>query len=344
MRSVAHIGMQQMHVSRLKRVLYPLAQLLTICCVLVQGVTKQVVLSSRTTQAVGGKPKCVQQLLRQGHHHQRHSFLTTAAASANGSSAKSSPARGKLIANFLATQLVWLTIMLVFKSSNGHSCRCDSSQSLYMGHQDAVSITASALCIACSSRSTDTDASFPRCSYDGDCPLCMREVNMLRKRDAQQNKIRFIDIADEAYKPAENADISYEQVRHRLGWRCHATPPPQAVAALGQFAGRQNHMLPCLCRPWVPSMGCSQTARSSPMSRSSGACTKLWDWAGSMHPPSWGRWAKLLTRESAIAGALCGRCMFANVNTPGRIQHLRLHALQSIWLLGQVPHADDRPP
>ena len=48
--------------------------------------------------------------------------------------------------------------------------------------------------------------------YDGDCPLCMREVNMLRKRDKDQNKIGFVDISAQDYSPEANAGISYEQV------------------------------------------------------------------------------------------------------------------------------------
>ena len=50
--------------------------------------------------------------------------------------------------------------------------------------------------------------------YDGDCPLCMREVNMLRKRDAQQNKICFVDISSDNFRPEENNNISYEQVSY----------------------------------------------------------------------------------------------------------------------------------
>ena len=48
--------------------------------------------------------------------------------------------------------------------------------------------------------------------YDGDCPLCMREVNMLRKRDKDQNKIGFVDISSPGYSAKDNAGISYEQV------------------------------------------------------------------------------------------------------------------------------------
>ncbi|CAL5219281.1 g1083 [Coccomyxa viridis] len=47
--------------------------------------------------------------------------------------------------------------------------------------------------------------------YDGGCPLCMREVNMLRRRDEGVNKIEFVDIDAPEYDPAKNAGISYEQ-------------------------------------------------------------------------------------------------------------------------------------
>ena len=48
--------------------------------------------------------------------------------------------------------------------------------------------------------------------YDGDCPLCMREVNMLRKRDQGQNKISFVDISSQDYSPGNNAGITYKEV------------------------------------------------------------------------------------------------------------------------------------
>ena len=48
--------------------------------------------------------------------------------------------------------------------------------------------------------------------YDGDCPLCMREVNMLKRRDKEAGKIDFVDISSPQYDPAANANISYKQV------------------------------------------------------------------------------------------------------------------------------------
>ena len=56
-----------------------------------------------------------------------------------------------------------------------------------------------------------------RMLYDGDCPLCMREVNMLRRRDKSTGNIDFVDISSPEYVPAENAGISYEQVSSLSG-------------------------------------------------------------------------------------------------------------------------------
>ena len=36
--------------------------------------------------------------------------------------------------------------------------------------------------------------------FDGDCPLCLREINMLRALDRKQ-RIRFTDIADRDFDP-----------------------------------------------------------------------------------------------------------------------------------------------
>lgn len=38
--------------------------------------------------------------------------------------------------------------------------------------------------------------------YDGECPLCVREIKMLRWMDRRKN-IRFTDIADPAFRPAD---------------------------------------------------------------------------------------------------------------------------------------------
>jgi predicted DCC family thiol-disulfide oxidoreductase YuxK len=45
--------------------------------------------------------------------------------------------------------------------------------------------------------------------YDGECPLCLREVNFLQNRDRGRGLIAFVDISDRNYSPAENCDIDF---------------------------------------------------------------------------------------------------------------------------------------
>jgi predicted DCC family thiol-disulfide oxidoreductase YuxK len=61
--------------------------------------------------------------------------------------------------------------------------------------------------------------------YDGDCPLCMREVNMLRRRDEGTGRIAFVDIADPAYDPAAHGGISFRAAMERI----HALLPDGRV-------------------------------------------------------------------------------------------------------------------
>lgn len=55
--------------------------------------------------------------------------------------------------------------------------------------------------------------------YDSDCPLCVKEVNFLRRRAqkmAPLPTIKFVDIASDDYSPAENAGIDYETAMGRI--------------------------------------------------------------------------------------------------------------------------------
>lgn len=38
--------------------------------------------------------------------------------------------------------------------------------------------------------------------FDGDCPLCVREIKMLQRMDRKRNRIRFTDIAAPGFDPA----------------------------------------------------------------------------------------------------------------------------------------------
>jgi predicted DCC family thiol-disulfide oxidoreductase YuxK len=52
--------------------------------------------------------------------------------------------------------------------------------------------------------------------YDGACPLCLREVNFLSRRDAGRGLVVFIDIAADDYDPAENGGIDFETAMGRI--------------------------------------------------------------------------------------------------------------------------------
>ncbi|ONM12395.1 OSJNBa0043A12.15-like protein [Zea mays] len=52
--------------------------------------------------------------------------------------------------------------------------------------------------------------------YDGDCPLCMREVNMLRERNKSYGAIKFVDISSKDYSPDDNQGLDYETVMGKI--------------------------------------------------------------------------------------------------------------------------------
>lgn len=57
--------------------------------------------------------------------------------------------------------------------------------------------------------------------FDGACPLCVREVSFLKRKDGDRGLIKFIDIAAEDYDPADNANIDFETAMGRI----HAVLP-----------------------------------------------------------------------------------------------------------------------
>ena len=61
--------------------------------------------------------------------------------------------------------------------------------------------------------------------YDGECPLCVREVNFLRKRDAGRGLVAFVNIADDDYTPEAHGGIGFETAMGRI----HAVLPDGTV-------------------------------------------------------------------------------------------------------------------
>lgn len=61
--------------------------------------------------------------------------------------------------------------------------------------------------------------------YDGLCPLCLREVNFLAKRDAGRGIIAFVDIADLAYQPELHGNVDFATAMGRI----HAVLPDGTI-------------------------------------------------------------------------------------------------------------------
>ena len=51
--------------------------------------------------------------------------------------------------------------------------------------------------------------------YDGQCPLCLREVNFLKKKD-KSKFIKFVDISNSDYSSIKFGNISYEDAMSNL--------------------------------------------------------------------------------------------------------------------------------
>ncbi len=57
--------------------------------------------------------------------------------------------------------------------------------------------------------------------YDGQCPLCLREVNFLRRKDAGRGIVSFVDISDSNYQPELHGGIDFATAMGRI----HAVLP-----------------------------------------------------------------------------------------------------------------------
>jgi len=61
--------------------------------------------------------------------------------------------------------------------------------------------------------------------YDGECPLCLKEVGFLSKKDGGRGIVNLVDIADQDYDPQDNAGIDFATAMGRI----HAILPDGTV-------------------------------------------------------------------------------------------------------------------
>ena len=52
--------------------------------------------------------------------------------------------------------------------------------------------------------------------FDGGCPLCVKEVNFLRRKDRDQHRLGFVDIDADDYAPKMHGGISYRDAMGRI--------------------------------------------------------------------------------------------------------------------------------
>jgi len=52
--------------------------------------------------------------------------------------------------------------------------------------------------------------------YDGECPLCVREVNFLTRKDGGRGLVAFVDIAADDYVPAAHGRVTFEAAMGRI--------------------------------------------------------------------------------------------------------------------------------
>ncbi|XP_048728758.1 uncharacterized protein LOC125646476 isoform X2 [Ostrea edulis] len=47
--------------------------------------------------------------------------------------------------------------------------------------------------------------------YDGECPICMIEINFLKKYFNKEGKVEFVDITKGSYKPEDHSGVTYQE-------------------------------------------------------------------------------------------------------------------------------------
>ncbi|MFZ9738041.1 MAG: thiol-disulfide oxidoreductase DCC family protein [Prochlorotrichaceae cyanobacterium] len=52
--------------------------------------------------------------------------------------------------------------------------------------------------------------------YDGECPLCLREVRFLEAQDRGRGLVQFVDVMDPTYDPTQHGGVTFEAAMGRI--------------------------------------------------------------------------------------------------------------------------------
>jgi predicted DCC family thiol-disulfide oxidoreductase YuxK len=136
-----------------------------------------------------------------------------------------------------------------------------------------------------------------RLLYDGDCPLCLREVKFLSEKDAGRGLVSFVDIATDDYDPAENGGIDFETAMGRI----HAVLPDGSTVKNVEVFRQVYEVL---------GIGWIYAATKWPI------IGLLVDWAYGI----WADWRLRLTGRSDLATLMAERQQRRACGVPGRCQ------------------------
>lgn len=136
-----------------------------------------------------------------------------------------------------------------------------------------------------------------RLLYDGDCPLCLREVKFLTRQDAGRGLVDFVDITADDYDPADNGGVEFETAMGRI----HAVLPDGSTVKNVEVFRRVYKVL---------GMGWIYAATQWPL------LGPLVDWAYGL----WADWRLKLTGRSNLATILAERQQRQACDASGRCQ------------------------
>lgn len=52
--------------------------------------------------------------------------------------------------------------------------------------------------------------------YDGQCPLCVTEISLMKKLNKKENTVKFVDITIGEYNPDDHLGITYQQAMGKM--------------------------------------------------------------------------------------------------------------------------------
>jgi predicted DCC family thiol-disulfide oxidoreductase YuxK len=135
--------------------------------------------------------------------------------------------------------------------------------------------------------------------YDGQCPLCLREVNFLTRKDAGRGIVAFVDIADLDYDPSAHGGVEFAEAMGRI----HAVLPDGTVVRDVEVFRRVYEAL---------GMGWVYAATKWPIVRS--IADKLYD--------LWASWRLALTGRPNLETLLSERQTRLDRGEGGRCRHI----------------------